>query len=158
MNLVKKFESSWNSFELAHGIGIGLWFNLSALSENLRSPFWRLKYLCIKLTLKTQFGLRYNFWNKRIFDARTSIATPYVCDKIFVAKSELFPVEISVRPQPDFGIGNRNQGLISVSVLEQELFFPKPQIFQKKSNKFKFLSCYPSSWDDIDFYKLEKKI
>ena len=24
----------------------------------------------------------------------TFIATPYVCDKIFVAKSELFPVEI----------------------------------------------------------------
>ena len=71
-----------------------------SLSKNLRSPFWRLKYLCIKLTLKTQFGLRYKIWNKRIFDASTYIATPYVCDKIFVAKSELFPVEIMLCTPP----------------------------------------------------------
>ena len=36
---------------------------------------------------------------------------------------------ISVRPKFGFGIGNRNQGPISVSVSEPKFFFPKPKLF-----------------------------
>ena len=32
----------------------------------------------------------------------------------------------SVRPKPGFGIGNRNQDQVSVSVLEPKLLLPKP--------------------------------
>ena len=42
----------------------------------------------------------------------------------------------SVRPKPGFGIGNRNQSPISVSVLEPKLFFPKPKLFFQKISNF----------------------
>ena len=34
----------------------------------------------------------------------------------------------SVRPKPCFGIGNRNQDQVSVSVSGPELFLPKPKL------------------------------
>ena len=34
----------------------------------------------------------------------------------------------SVQPKPGFGIGNRNQDQVSVSVLEPKLFVPKPKL------------------------------
>ena len=43
-----------------------------------------------------------------------------------------------------------------VSVSEPKLFFLKPKLFLSK--KFKFSSCFPTCWGDIDFYKLKKKI
>ena len=56
--------------------------------------------------------------------------------------------QTSVRPKPGFGIGNRNQGPISVSVSEPKLFFPKPKL-QNFSNFLIFfclgdIPCGPS--------------
>ena len=71
--------------------------------------------------------------------------------------ANLYLHSTSVQLKPGFGIGNRNQGPILVSISEPKLFFPKPKLFfQKKVQKrFKLLSCFPPSWGD--FYKLEKK-
>ena len=41
-------------------------------------------------------------------------------------------IDNSARPKPGFGIGNRNQGPITVSVSEPKLFFPKPKLFLSK--------------------------
>ena len=60
----------------------------------------------------------------------------------------------SVRPKPGVGIGNQIQGPISVS--EPKLFFLKPKPFFSK--QFKFMSYFPTSWADVDFYKLEKNL
>ena len=47
-------------------------------------------------------------------------------------KSQLFLYRIgvlpSVRPKPEFSIGNRNQDQVSVSVSGPELFLPKPKL------------------------------
>ena len=40
----------------------------------------------------------------------------------------------SVRLKPDFGIGNRNQDQVSVSVSGPELFLPKPKLSLKLKN------------------------
>ena len=42
----------------------------------------------------------------------------------------------SVRLKPGFGIGNRNQGPISVSVSELKFFVPKPKLFFSKNFNF----------------------
>ena len=48
---------------------------------------------------------------------------------------------------------DRNQGPISVSVLEQKLFSLKLKLFfNLKKNQF-----FPFSWGDVSFYKLENK-
>ena len=65
-------------------------------------------------------------------------------------------VDSSVQPKPGFGNGNRNQDPILVSVSEPKLLFPKLKLFYSK--RFKYLSCFPTSWGDIDFYKLEKNL
>ena len=48
------------------------------------------------------------------------------------------------------GIGNQTQSPISLSVSEPKLFF-----FKKIKKKINFLSCFPTYWGDIDFYKLK---
>ena len=48
---------------------------------------------------------------------------------------------VSVRPKPGFGIGNQNEGPLSVSVSEP-IFFPKPKDFSHVSDfiqGYKFL-------------------
>ena len=55
-------------------------------------------------------------------------------------KVDIERVTSNVRLKFGFGIGNRNQGPISVSVSEPNFFFPKPKHFF-----FKFFSLFPTS-------------
>ena len=61
------------------------------------------------------------------------------------------PLIFSVRPKFGLGIGNRNQGPISVSVSELK-FFSGNRYFL-----FKFFSFFPTSLGNISFYKLQNK-
>ena len=90
-----------------------------------------------------------------------------------VQKIHISYIWSNVQPKPGFGIMNQNQGPIWVSVsMEVSMFsieasmqyqsqnfsFRNRNFFcQKNSKKFKFVSCFPTCWGDIDFYKLEKK-
>ena len=49
-------------------------------------------------------------------------------------------VRSSVRPKPGFGIGNRNQDQVLVSVSGPELFLPKPKLSPHSKNLPKIIS------------------
>ena len=63
----------------------------------------------------------------------------------------------SVQPKPCFGIGNRNQDQVSVSVSGPELFLPKPKLSRwyrylaswMKNENITSLSCYKWSLEII---------
>ena len=73
-------------------------------------------------------------------------------------------VQTSVRPKPGFGIGNRNQG--PISVLEPKLFFfPKPKhIFFSKIFKFSYVFLllggykFLKAWNWTQIFKNNLKI
>ena len=71
----------------------------------------------------------------------TVIRTAGTCeDHIFgLPYSSLGEWLTSVRPNFGFGIGNQNQGPISVSVSEPKFFFPKPKLLKN-------FSFFPTSW------------
>ena len=48
--------------------------------------------------------------------------------KFYNYSREHISLEFSVRPKPGFGIGNRNQDQVLVSVSEPKLFLPKPKL------------------------------
>ena len=56
-------------------------------------------------------------------------------------------VQSSVRLKFGFGIGNRNQGPISVS--EPNIFFPKRKLFF--SIFFQIFSCFSASYENLGF-------
>ena len=67
------------------------------------------KYACTKRSVSIIFSSRWSHLHLRLY-ASVFCTMYYVC-----------PLLLSVRPKPSFGIGNRNQGPISVS----ETFFFK---------------------------------
>ena len=61
---------------------------------------------------------------------------------------------MNVLPKPGFGIGIQNQGLISVLVLEL-IFFTETKFFF--SIFFQIFLMFPTSCEDISFYKHQNK-
>ena len=78
---------------------------------------------------------------------------PYILSPFPKQNLKYIVLPYSVRPKPGFGIGNQNQGPISVFVSEQ-ILFPETKTF---FFTFKKKSCFPLLGGDVSFYKLKNK-
>ena len=72
--------------------------------------------------------------------------------KFYNYSREHISLEFSVRPKPGFGIGNRNQDQVLVSVSEPKLLLPKPKL--PPYSFLQFFSCFSALfWTSPRLYR-----